>query len=438
VRSLQLRTAAWYGDHLVDLELPEAWEVSVHAPGTGPPLSDTQISERLESPVGQPPIRELCTETTRPLIIVDDLNRPTPASRVLPLLVRQFTDAGIPTRNITILIGSGTHAPPSTEAAAKKVGADLMRSCRVRIHDCNRNLVNVGRTSFGTPVLVSREVAASDLLIAVGGLYPNYTAGFGGGSKAVLGVLGFRSIAALHFGHPSTGRGAQPPENSFRRDLDEIARLLGLETGVFVVVDADRQIVDLACGDVHALYARRLASTKEAFRAPRPDPGVRLVISNAYPNDLSLTFVRMKGMAPLAAAPRGASRVVVASCSEGLGFHGLFPFMNAPRFHRHRMLRRRVAANLHQPARLAQKVAARLARRIRTGLHPGNGADSEGLPIWLYCPSATAAALLPSEIPGIRVTSSWSEIISAVTAEQHQDPSLRTVVYNAAPLQWFD
>ena len=159
MRSLQLRTAAWYGDHLVDLELPEAWEVSVHAPGTGPPLSDTQISERLESPVGQPPIRELCTETTRPLIIVDDLNRPTPASRVLPLLVRQFTDAGIPTRNITILIGSGTHAPPSTEAAAKKVGADLMRSCRVRIHDCNRNLVNVGRTSFGTPVLVSREVA---------------------------------------------------------------------------------------------------------------------------------------------------------------------------------------------------------------------------------------------------------------------------------------
>jgi len=36
------------------------------------------------------------------------------------------------------------------------------------------------------------------------------------------------------------------------------------------------------------------------------------------------------------------------------------------------------------------------------------------------------------------VTSSWSEIVSAVTAEQHQDPSLRTVVYNAAPLQWFD
>ena len=75
----------------------------------------------------------------------------------------------------------------------------------------------------------------------------------------MLGVLGFRSIAALHFGHPSTGRGAQPPENSFRRDLDEIARLLGLETGVFVVVDADRQIVDLACGDVHALTGQFLS-----------------------------------------------------------------------------------------------------------------------------------------------------------------------------------
>src|SRR5207253_8981250 len=196
--------------HLVDLELPETWDVSVYAPTTGSPLTDSQISERLESPVGQRPIRELCTETTRPLIIVDDLNRPTPASQVLPLLVRQFMDAGIPARRITILIGPGTHARPSMEAAAKKVGADLVQSCRVRIHDCHRNLVNVGRTSFGTPVVVSRDVIESNFLVSVGGLYPNYTAGFGGGSKAALGVLGFRSIAALHFGHPSTGRGVRP------------------------------------------------------------------------------------------------------------------------------------------------------------------------------------------------------------------------------------
>jgi nickel-dependent lactate racemase len=435
--TLQLRTAAWYGDRSVELDLPDSWDVSVFAPSTGRVLTDTEIRQRLDSPVGQRPIRERCSETTRPLIIVDDLNRPTPVSRVLPLLVQQFTDAGVPMANITILIGPGTHAPPSADAVAKKVGADLIQSCRVRVHDRDQRVVKVGRTSFGTPVLVSEEVVKSDFLVGVGGLYPNHTGGFGGGSKAALGVLGFRSIAALHFGHESAGWGSRGENDTFRRDLDEIAGLIGLETGVFVVVNADREIVDLASGDVHSLHTSFLAATKEAFRAPRPEPDVRIVISNAYPSDLSLTFVRMKGTVPLASAPDGASRIVVASCDEGLGFHGLFPFMNAPRFHRELMLRRRIAANLNKPRRLANKGMSRLAR-VAGRRRGGRSAAPSRHPTWLYCPSPEGLAKLPPEVPGIRMTSSWSEVVDGVTAEQDHDSPLRTFVYAAAPLQWLE
>jgi nickel-dependent lactate racemase len=430
--NLQLKTAAWYGDETLNLDLPESWDVSVFAPSTGRSLTDAEIWERFETPVGQRPIRERCSAATRPLIIVDDLNRPTPASRVLPFLVRQFTEAGVPTRNITIIVGPGTHAPPNADAVAKKVGADLINSCRVCVHDRTQPVVKLGRTSFGTPVRLSREVVKSNFLVSVGGLYPNHTGGFGGGSKAALGILDFRSIAALHFGHESHGWGSLAGSNTFRRDLDEIARLIGLETGVCVVVDANRQVVDLTCGDIHQLYPRFLARTKESFRAPRPDPGVRIVVSNAYPNDLSLTFVRMKGTVPLALAPDGASRVVVASCSEGLGFHGLFPFMNAPRFHRQRMLQRRIAANLNKPRRFARKAGSRL-----TGMRR-RATTAPRFPTWLYCPSPREIALLPPEIPGIRVTSSWSEVVDGVSAEQNHDSPLRTFVYAAAPLQWLD
>ena len=146
----------------------------------------------------------------RPLIIVDDLNRPTPAAQVLPLLVRQFTEAGIPKENVTIMVGPGTHAPPTPEAVVKKVGADLVRDCRVRSHNSREPVVMAGRTSFGTPVLVPKEVLASDFVVGVGGVYPNYSAGFGGGAKAALGILGFRSIAALHSRHGSIGWGGRP------------------------------------------------------------------------------------------------------------------------------------------------------------------------------------------------------------------------------------
>ena len=434
--SLTLRTAAWYGDRLVDLELPNSWDTSIFTPSTGRVLTDEEISRRLESPVNQRPIRERCSPTTRPLIIVDDLNRPTPAARILSALLQQFADAGIPRRNITIIIGAGTHAPPSPAAVAKKVGNDLIGSCRVCVHDPDRDLVKVGRTSFGTPVLVSKEATASNFLIGLGGLYPNHTGGFGGGSKAALGILGFRSIAALHFGHESAGWGSDRSADTFRQDLDEIAQLLNLDTGIFVTVDADREVVDLTCGEVRELRGSFLASTKDAFRAPVPDQDVRVIISNAYPGDLSLTFVRMKGTVPLASAPRGASKIVVASCSEGLGYHGLFPFMNAPRFHRERMLGMRVSANLTKPRRLATKGAARLARVVPTRRRGQQASDLQNNPTWLYCPSPEAVAMLPSNISGFRVTSSWPEVVEGVNEEQKCDGPLRTFVYTAAALQW--
>src|SRR2546426_1936850 len=99
----ELRTGVWYGDESFTLRPPPEWSMTVHWPRTPPPLTDAQIDESLRRPVGHPPIAELCRTKSRPLIIVDDLNRPTPAYRVLPLLLSQFQAAGIAARNVRIL-----------------------------------------------------------------------------------------------------------------------------------------------------------------------------------------------------------------------------------------------------------------------------------------------------------------------------------------------
>ena len=428
---LCLRTGAWYGDRLLTVRLPPSWNVEVFTPQVGVPLTDAQITQRLESPVGQPPIRQLCRGKARPVVIVDDLNRPTPASRVVPALLRQFADAGIAARDVGIVMAPGTHGAPRADALVKKVGAEAAASCQVSIHDCHRDVVKVGRTSCGTPVLVNKRVLDSDFLVGIGGLYPNDTAGFGGGSKLALGVLGFRSIASLHYGHQSMGWGTPNSHSTFRRDLDEIAHMIGLRTTVSLLLNADRAVIDVVCGDPDAYYAEVLHSARAACGAPRPDAGAHVIISNAYPNDLSLTFVRMKGMAPLTRAPYGASRIAIASCAEGLGFHGLFPFMNAPRLHRQRMRAVRGSVLLSKPGLLAHKVRGRLA-------HPlgARRASSAAHPIWLYCPDPRHAASLPAAIPGMRVTSSWDEIVEGVRREQGGRTALRVLVYGCAALQW--
>ena len=138
-----------------------------------------------------------------------------------------------------------------------------------------------------------------------------------------LGVLGFHSIARLHWGHQSVGWGASNGLTSFRRGLDEIAQLLGLGTTVSLLLSPSREVVEVSCGDHRAYYADLLGLAKEAYHAPSPDVRADVVIANAYPADLTLTFARTKAFHLLDAAPLPASRVAIASCSEGLGFHAL-------------------------------------------------------------------------------------------------------------------
>jgi hypothetical protein len=328
-----------------------------------------------------------------------------------------------------------------------KVGA-AARGCRLRIHDPTADLVRVGRTSFGSPVFVHREVAASDLLIGIGGIYPQHSVGFGGGSKLLLGVLGKRSIMSLHYGHGSVA-GTYDIDNDFRRDLDEMARLVGLKTIITLHVDADRQVVRAVTGDHHAYYREGVAFSREAYSAPPPGDA-DVVVVNAYPADVSLTFTRSKGMAPLHIAQRGASRILISACTEGLGFHGLFPFLNGPRFEKQIHLLRRLS--VIRPASVPGKLTRRALRTASSvvqvlGRRKEDGAMASARQaieppqrprrqIWLHRTGQYAVAL-PSAIPGMVAIDSWASVLRTIEREQG-DRRLSVAVYPCAPLHCLD
>ncbi len=167
-RQKTLRTDALHTGQPLELNFPDHWDVEVLWPATLPALTNEQIGDRLDRPTGQPLIREMCHRTSRPLVIVDDLNRPTPAARVLPLLLERFREAGIPASKVTILIATGTHGAPQPCSIEKKVGLEAASGCRVLIHDAKRNCAHIGRTLSGTPVLVNKALLDSDFVIGVG------------------------------------------------------------------------------------------------------------------------------------------------------------------------------------------------------------------------------------------------------------------------------
>jgi lactate racemase len=423
---MTLRTGAWYGDRAVNLAFPDDWEVNVLWPRTPQPLSDIDMAAALEHPTNQAPIRKLGVGKSRPVLVVDDLNRPTPVASVMPMVLEQFRQAGVPLNKITVLLASGMHAPPARDAIVKKLGSEAAEACRVVIHDYNRGLISVGQTSFGTPVTVNADVAQSDFIVGISGLYPNHTAGFGGGSKLVLGTLGCRSIAHLHAHHGAGWGGA--PDGDLRRDLDEIAGMVQMKTMITLQVDADRRVVRMHCGDHFTYYPEAVAFCRTAYSV-RPPESAEVVVSNAYPNDLSLTFAHMKGMAPLRDwAPPGATRIAVAACTEGVGRHNLFPVARFPDALWFRAVARRASA-----MRFAD-VAKRLTLRIARPARSRTAGASPRPPILLYCTGSDK--LLRCSLPDIKITCSWECILQSIAREQGNQKRLKVFVYPCAPLQF--
>jgi Lactate racemase N-terminal domain len=422
------------------VRIPDEWKITTLWPRTPSALDDGQVAEALDQPVGQPPIRELARGKSRPLIIVDDLTRPTPASRVIPHVLRHLEAAGIAKRNVTILMGTGAHGPPGPGGMEKKVGPEASSSCRLLVHRHRGNLVPVGRTSFGTPVVVNQEVAASDFVVGIGGVYPQNSTGFGGGSKLALGVLGRRSIVRLHYGHQSV-MGSYDIDNDFRRDLDEIARMIGLNTTIALHVDANRDAVRIVSGDHNLYYREAVAFSRQRYAAPLPTDA-DVVISNAYPMDLSLTMMHIKGVIPLLHAKPGASRLLVAACPEGVGYHDLFPFIGGPRLRRQRnWARSAIARPRAVPRRAAGKLWRRIerARRRRAEASTTSGfqAGPDTNPIWLYAPGEDTSRI-PAKIPGMTLCETWENVVQAIIREQGARTALNVLIYPSAPLHVLD
>jgi nickel-dependent lactate racemase len=156
---VSLRTGAWYADREIELRFPSGWQVVEHWPAPRPTLPEEALRACVARPAGQPPLRERCRGKRRVVVVVDDLNRPTPAWRVMPYLLEELRQGGVASGDVSVVMASGTHGAPMPGGLEKKVGPEAAATCRLQAHDDARRGRRLGTTSFGTPVWVDRTVA---------------------------------------------------------------------------------------------------------------------------------------------------------------------------------------------------------------------------------------------------------------------------------------
>ena len=315
-----------YGYRFLEVDVPEERIIAVTKPKEVPKVSDEdeEIKKTLDNPIGTKKIDDLARGKKNAVILVDDETRPTPAYKVMPIVLDRLNEAGIKDEDITVLIALGTHRPMKDKEIEAKIGKESAERVRVVNHDSKNKemLIDTGiKTSTGIPILINKLYAETDLKIAIGSLSLNLASGVGGGSKIIHpGVCGFESMNVSHWlcaEWNAEKRLIGTVENPFRKEADEIAKTVGLDMLINAVLNVRKEIVKVVAGDVIKAHRVAVKKAEEICKVEIPDYA-DVVIADGFEKEINLwQLTDVIALVDLALKP-GGSVALLAPCWEGL------------------------------------------------------------------------------------------------------------------------
>lgn len=291
------------------------------------------VRTAMEHPIGSPRLSELARGKNNCVIIISDHTRPVPSRDILPNMLRELRECS-PDIRVTLLVATGFHRTTTAQELEEKLGPELLAQCRVVVHDCANAEANitVGVLPSGTPLVINRLAAETELLIAEGFIEPHFFAGFSGGRKSVLpGICSMATVLGNHrgefIGSPFARTGVLD-RNPINTDMEAAARIAGLQYIVNVVIDEHKNTVAAFAGDCIEAH-RRGCEYLRAFCEVAASPADIVLTSNGgYPLDQNF-YQCVKGMTAAEACLN--ENGVIIMCAECSGGHGGYAFYSSLR-----------------------------------------------------------------------------------------------------------
>ena len=318
-----MRLKFGFGDGVQTVEAPDENVLGILAPNAmklGKTGADA-VAEALRYPVDSPPLREIVRPGEKVAVVTSDVTRPMPTYQVMPAILDELYAGGVKPEDITLVFGLGSHRR-QTEAEIKKLAGDRAFQ-EIRCVDSDPDdCVRFGVTARGTPVDITRAVAEADRRVCLGNIEYHYFAGYSGGAKALM--PGVSTRAAIQSNHslmvnPDACAG-KLAGNPLREDIEEAARMVGIDFILNVVLDEHKKIVCAVAGDpvkAHRAGCRFLDQFYLKFIPERAD--IVLVSQGGSPKDLNLYQTQKALDNAKHAVKKGGVVILIGSCREGLG-----------------------------------------------------------------------------------------------------------------------
>ena len=294
------------------------------------------VDYALAHPIGAPRLREVAKKGQKVAVITSDISRPLPSYDVLPSVIRELNEAGVPDEDITVVFALGSHRHHTEEEKQHLAGEEICR--RVRCVDSDpEDCIHTGTSSNGTPFDFSRSVVEADLRVALGNIEFHYFAGYSGGVKALMpGVSTPAAIQCNHSLMVSENACAGKLEgNPVRQDLEEALKFCPIHYIVNAVLDEHKHIVYAVAGDVIEAHRAGCRYLDQMYRKPIPERAdIVLVSQGGAPKDANLYQTQKALDNAKHAVKKGGTMIVIGACNEGLGSARFEEWLvNAPTSH---------------------------------------------------------------------------------------------------------
>ena len=273
-----------------------------------------EVRRALRSPTGSPRLGQIVKPGEKIVLITSDVTRPMPSAVVLPAVLEELCEAGVKEEQITVVFALGSHRRHTEEEKKRLAGEEVYS--RVRCVDSDPlDCVCMGKTAQGTPVEITRVVAEADRRICLGNIEYHYFAGYSGGAK----VSTRAAIQANHrmMVNPSACAG-NISTNPLRNDIEEAAKVCGVDFILNVVLDEQKEIVFAAAGDLIEAHREGCAFLDRLYQKKiRKQADIVIASQGGAPKDVNL-YQTQKALDNAAHAVRdGGTVILVGSCREG-------------------------------------------------------------------------------------------------------------------------
>lgn len=304
-----------YGaDSSVRLEFAEGVVSAECGTPRGRPLDNpaAAVADALDDPLDYPPLARSTTPGDRVVLALD---RCVPrAAEIAAAVIRALVTAGVEADGISVL-RTRTDVEAGTGDPRRLLPEPVGERITLLAHNPadRQGLAYLAATKAGDPILLNRAIHEADLVLPIGCLQSEATAGYYGIHSGIFPTFSDRRTAD-RFCSPGLLEADGSHKHRLVREVDEVAWLLGINFTIQLVPAGGFSVLHVLAGQSEAVRRRSRQLYQAAWSWPVPRP-VSLVVA-AIEGDSSRQTWQDFGRALDTAVPLVEDGGSIAVCCE--------------------------------------------------------------------------------------------------------------------------